>query len=178
MRGGLSPLLASLLSLLRGGESSPTAPPTLLPPCSLRWAPGPTLLLQNGFVRAELSLTPPVGISDLRGDLTGRGQYGRPALAAPFRLESFAAAPSGAHSAAQPLHPAVTVRANSSEGVWLRLDNVTDSTSPRPVAIERWELRLERGARGLDTALMSKYYVMGLSPPSALRIRYTRPIRP
>ena len=61
---------------------------------------GPTLLLQNGFVRAELSLTPPVGISDLRGDLTGRGQYGRPALAAPFRLESFAAAHSGAHSAA------------------------------------------------------------------------------
>ena len=42
------------------------------------------------------------------------------------------------------------MRANSSEGVWLRLDNVTDSTSPRPVAIERWELRLERGARGLE----------------------------
>eukprot|EP01045_Picozoa_sp_COSAG04_P016142 COSAG04_NODE_1325_length_7211_cov_23.584505_2_plen_503_part_00 len=149
MRGGPlgSLLLSPLLSLLRGGDSSSPAQPPALFPCTLSWGAGPTLLLQNGFVRAELSLTPPVGISDLRGDLAGRGQYGRPALAGPFRLESFGAAPRGAHA---PLRPAVAVRANSSEGLWLRLDNVTDSTSPHPVAIERWELRLERGARGLQ----------------------------
>ena len=48
---------------------------------------GGNVLLQNGFVRAVLTLAPP-SLCDLRGDFSGGGHYGKNTLAAAFRLST------------------------------------------------------------------------------------------
>ena len=103
---------------------------------------GATVLLQNGFVRAELTLSPP-SLCELRGDFSGSGHYGKNTLAAPFRLS---ATLGSGDADAGPATLVVVV--NSSAAVWVRLLNV--SASAHPLATETWDLRLARGSRALE----------------------------
>lgn len=99
------------------------------------------VLLQNGFVRAVLTLAPP-SLCDLRGDFSGGGHYGKNTLAAAFRLSTMPDADTAAERAT------LVVVDNSSTTAWVQLLNVTDSSYP--TAMETWDVRLARGSRVLE----------------------------
>ena len=98
--------------------------------------------LENGFVRAVLTLVPP-SLTELRGDFAGGGRYGNNSLGAPFRLSSSAEPSAGPAEAAT-----LVVVENSTTEVVIRLLNVHDSALP--VASENWTVRLARGSRELE----------------------------